>query len=137
MGTQGMPRMGEGRVKLILGGGICGGGSGDRQIEATIDRTAGEEKECRENRLSGHLKNLLGSFLHARPHLVAEAPQRIELQDRVNSLACLLVVQLSHHHLCHSIRHLDGAQQEHCGCRALDENGSNVRTGCWLQYGGG
>lgn len=94
-----------------------GGGGEQRQtdIEGQMDGGSGEGEGDGDG-ASGHLKDLLGSLLHARPHLVAEAPQRVELEDGVDALARLLVVQLRHHHLRHGVRHLDGAQQEHGGC---------------------
>lgn len=101
---------------------LCG--RGRRQIDrSSAERDSGVRgRRAGGNGLSRHLKDLLGSLLHSRPHLVAEAPQRVELQDRVDALARLLVVQLSHHHLCHSVGHLDSAQQEHCSCRVGDEH---------------
>lgn len=39
-----------------------------------------------------HLKDLLGSLLHARPNLVAETPQCVELQDGIDALTGFLVM---------------------------------------------
>lgn len=70
-----------------------------------------------------YLKDLLGSLLHARPHLVAETPQRVKLQDGVDALAGFLVMQLGHHHFGHSVGDLYRTQEEHGGWRGLREGG--------------
>lgn len=70
-----------------------------------------------------HLKDLLGSFLHARPHLVAEAPQCVKLQDGVDALAGLLVMELRHHHFGHRVGDLYRAQKEHGSWRGFREGG--------------
>lgn len=70
-----------------------------------------------------YLKDLLGSLLHARPHLVAETPQRVKLQDGVDALAGFLVMQLGHHHFGHCVGDLYRTQEEHGGWRGLREGG--------------
>lgn len=67
-----------------------------------------------------YLEDLLGALLHAWPHLVAEAPQRVKLQGGVDALAGLLVMQLRHHHFGHRIGDLHRAQEEHGGWRRED-----------------
>lgn len=70
-----------------------------------------------------YLKDLLGPLLHARPHLVAETPQRVKLQDGVDALAGFLVMQLRHHHFGHCVGDLYRTQEEHGGWRGLREEG--------------
>lgn len=70
-----------------------------------------------------YLKDLLGSLLHARPHLVAETPQRVKLQDGVDALAGLLVMELRHHHFGHRVGDLYRAQEEHGSWRGCREGG--------------
>lgn len=71
-----------------------------------------------------YLKDLLGSFLHARPHLVAETPQCVKLQDGVDALACLLVLELRHHHFGHRVGDLYRTQKEHGSWRGFREVGA-------------
>lgn len=70
-----------------------------------------------------YLKDLLGPLLHARPHLVAETPQRVKLQDGVDALAGFLVMQLRHHHFGHCVGDLYRTQEEHGGWRGWREEG--------------
>ncbi len=117
IGTQGIPRIGEGSVKLMLGGGIyettsvlilfCYNDWKQSNIRV-------EYAHCRQIvkiKLT-YLKYLLSPLFHPRPHLVPESPDSVESQNGVNSLTCFLVMKLSHHHLGHCIRHLHRAQQE-------------------------
>ncbi len=69
-----------------------------------------------------YLKDLLGSLLHARPHLVAETPQRVKLQDGVDALAGLLVMELGHHHFGHCVGDLYSTQEEHGSWRGFRED---------------
>lgn len=80
-----------------------------------------------------YLKDLLRPLLHARPHLVAETPQRVELEDGVDALAGLLVMELCHHHFGHCVGDLHGAQEEHGGWRGFREGGG--RTGREMKAG--
>lgn len=73
-----------------------------------------------------YLEDLLGPLLHARPHLVAKSPQRVELQDGVDALAGLLVLELRHHHLAHCVGDLDGTEEEHGGWRGLEKRGKCI-----------
>lgn len=68
-----------------------------------------------------YLKDLLGSFLHSRPHLVAETPQCVKLQDGVDALAGFQVLELCHHHFGHRVRDLYRAQKEHGSWRGKGE----------------
>lgn len=70
-----------------------------------------------------HLEDLLGALLHAGPDLVAETPQRVELEDGVDALAGLLVMELGHHHFGHRVGDLHGAQEEHGSWREKRQDG--------------
>ncbi|KAF3857417.1 hypothetical protein F7725_009276 [Dissostichus mawsoni] len=99
MGTQGMPSIGDGRVKLMLGGGICK----KKICIITNSKPNPNPKWKIGHHYFLYLKDLLCPLLHARPHLVAEAPQCVKLQDGVDALAGLRVLELRHHHFAAAI----------------------------------
>lgn len=71
---------------------------------------------CETNSYDGntpHLKNLLCSFLHPGPDLVAKPPECVELENGVQPLHGLWVVELRHQHVRHSLRDFHRTQQEH------------------------
>lgn len=74
-----------------------------------------------------YFEDLLGSLLHARPHLVAKTPQSVELQNGVDALTGLLVLELRHHHLGHGVGDFDGTKEKHGGWRRF--KGVEVRNG--------